>query len=40
MSDGAIISWEEVYPEATQELRAWMGQTILYCEEQEARLDQ
>ncbi len=38
MSKNAIGSWSDVYPLATPDLRVWMGQIILYCELQEARL--
>ena len=39
MPEQAIQGWAEVYPQANQELRVWVGQIILHCEETDAMLD-
>ena len=39
MSEEAILSWVELYPDAGMHLRVWMGQTIIYCEDVAEMLD-
>lgn len=33
MSEEAILSWAQLYTRAGMDLRVWMGQTIVYCED-------
>ena len=39
MSEEAILNWAKLWPGLGVDLKVWMGETIVYCEDIEEILD-